>query len=79
MTRLTEVAVLALILSHAVWNRLLGLAILEGAKIEGPGTGGLLSVTDAWCNNTRCFMRVSYSLRSPTWSLLAWARSEAGH
>lgn len=57
MTRRTEVAVLSLILSHTIWNRLLGLSVLKGPEIEGPGIGGLLSVTDAWCDITWCFLR----------------------
>lgn len=35
-SRLTEVTVLAFVLSHALWDGLLGLAVLEGAEIEGP-------------------------------------------
>lgn len=48
----TEVTILAFILSHALWDRLLRLAILEGAEIEGPGFCGLPSVTGIRCRNT---------------------------
>lgn len=51
-SRHTEVTVLTFVLSHAFWNRLLGLAILEGAEIEGPGFGGLPSATGIRCRNT---------------------------
>lgn len=50
--RRTKVTVLALVLGRALWDRLLGLAILEGTEVEGPVHGRLLSVTETCCLNT---------------------------
>lgn len=40
-SRRTEVTVLAFVRSHAVWYRLLGLAVFKCAKVEGPVPSGL--------------------------------------
>lgn len=68
-SRHTEVTVLAFVLSHALWKRLLGLAILKGAEVEGPGYGGLPSAAEmvsGVATFQEGFLRASYSFKSPT-------------
>lgn len=45
-SRRTGVTILAFVRSHALWDRLLGLAIFESAKVEGPVSGSPQSVTN---------------------------------